>query len=195
MLRHDDDYNPIIDMRSEKNPVWVTIERGDKPVTDAKVVVAGVEIPFEPDIFKKYYSELPGTPFVPGQDVAIEITVGSDKVTETVKMPGGITISEDGASVSWLHEGNSDHLYVVAVDERGYPDSVSTYATYEGKNCEKASDLVSPYSVGVAAYPSAGEHLLTMVVREKKSNAFSGLPGLKSGAIEAVDLKSSQILK
>jgi hypothetical protein len=195
IVRRDDSYFPPLGTSEQSNPVWVNVRRGDVPVSDARVVVAGTEIPFEGTIFKQYYAELSGTPFVPGQDVTVEITVDGKTALETIRFPGGITVTEDGSSVSWSHEGNGDHLYVQPVDDDGFPSSDATLESYTGNNCEASTNIDSPYSVAGAAYPSAGDYLFTMVVRELKSGVFAGLPGIKTGTLEATDLKSVGVAK
>ncbi len=168
--------------------IYASIKRKDEPVTDAKVVVNGMELEFESQILKQYMAQIDYSDITPGQKIKCSITIDGKTAEEEVLMPGDITPSSDGSSVSWKHEGNGDFFYVEEMQPDGVIYTGTTYMSAEEKN-----DLSSPAAIPASAYPETGAtYLLTTHVCNNKYNAFSSLAA-ESAVLTATDIVSVRI--
>jgi len=170
--------------------IYAGIERNGEPVTDAKVVVNGIELSFESVFLERYIAQIEYSDITPGQKVKCSITIDGKTAEEEVVMPGDVTPSSDGSSVSWKHEGNGDFIYIQEIQPDGLLSRETTYMSSEEKG-----DLTSPAAIPASAYPKTGTaYLLTTVVRNSKYNAFSSLSA-ESAIITASDLVSARVAR
>lgn len=172
--------------------ILADIKRNGEPVTDAEVVVNGTAVPFESMFMEQYWAEFDYSDFTPNQKIKCSITIDGQTAEEEVVLPGDITSSSDGSSVSWKYEGNGDFIYTQEIEseEKGTLSSTSAYESYD-----ESSDLSSPASIPATAYPKTGAaYLQTTVVRNSVHSAFSSLSP-KSAYIIAIDMVSVKIAR
>lgn len=142
--------------------VYADIKRNGEPVTDAKVLVNEMELPFEGVSLKQYKKEFSHAIFTPNNKIKCSITIDGKTAEEEVVLPGNISISSP-TFVMWNHEGNSDYVYVQEVG------SDTTYMSLDS-----SEDVNSVFNDPVQAYPKTGtQYILNVIVSNTVNNAFS----------------------
>ncbi|HEY9053456.1 MAG TPA: hypothetical protein VIO60_01415 [Rectinemataceae bacterium] len=109
-----------------------------------------------------------GATFVPGQDYQLSVSYGGSTYTQTVRIPGGITVSPDYRQVSWNYGGGHSTISVnhtYGSDTYKYPGSLGS--------------LTSPHSLPASAYPTTGQYDLRINIGSLISG-FGSLRGNKS---------------
>lgn len=153
-------------------------------------MVNGTTLTFESVLFKQYMAEVDYSDITPNKKIKCSITIDDKTAEEEVAMPGDVTSSSDGSSVSWKYEGNNDFIYIQEIQSDGLLSTETAYMSTEEKR-----DLSSPATIPANAYPKTGaEYLLTTIVRNSAYNVFSSL-SVESAIITVSDLVSVKITR
>ena len=168
---------------------WVTVKRGNTAVADAVVKIGDKTLTYDAVFMKQYAAKFATSDYKPGSALTVSVTIGGRVFTGTVTLPGGITISGDGTSVTWAHEGNRDWLSVSPADNPGAP----AYDTYQGIGTTESPDLKSPHKIPSSTYTPTGKIFMLHVVVSTWQNAFSESGA--SGNITANDIFSVEFQK
>jgi hypothetical protein len=100
--------NPVLN--EKKSLANAVIRRGSNDgeiITDAVISINDKNLSFN-TYTKNYVAKMPDAS--PGTIYRISITIGKLMYTDSIMFPGGISISNDGVSVSWAHSGSLNQL-------------------------------------------------------------------------------------
>lgn len=144
-------------------------------VNTAIVTIAGLSVPrrigfIDGDYWLGYEKNPVNTAgtatYVPGQDYTVTVDVGGTVYTDTLRVPGGITVDATGSNVSWVQGGNIASILVTHLF------GATTYTT-----ASLGTNLSSPQAIPATAYPSADTYQITTMVQNKKlpAGAYPGV--------------------
>jgi hypothetical protein len=140
---------------------------------DAIVSVDGRPVPAKLTFswgYVLYDYDVPAAYYTPGANYLISVTYLGTTYTETVQLPGAITVSPDHSQVSWLYGGDFSLVganHYLGADTYQVPGSLGT--------------LTSPHTVPASAYPApAGQDYILRVNIGTKKEGFGTLHGADS---------------
>jgi hypothetical protein len=120
-------------------------------------------------------SSIPASAVKNGDMVAVTVKIGSTTYADSAVMPGGVTVSNTGSTVSWLTEGNFDEVVIFPFDAQNEPDLLHPVASSvdgSGGMAVKA-DLTSPVSIPASALTS-GQWYEAEVLCQQEHSPFAG---------------------
>lgn len=164
--------------------VLVYVSDNNKPCPEATVVIDGIAVPFNGHyagytIFLDF-----GFPSSYGQVHAVTVTARGVNFTDiSFPVPGDITASGDGLSVSWVYSGNLYQFQLIKPSGAfmGFPDVLLP---------------VSPQLYDASIYPDAGAYTLNAWVFNRKETQFNNTAECDGQSyITTGDFKSTVIVK
>jgi hypothetical protein len=95
-------------------------------------------------------NEIPNTAVKDGDKVVMQLVLGGTTLADSGIMPGSVSLSADGGTVTWAHDGNSDQLVIYPVGSNSMPDLahavISSLESIAG-GLPVSNDLTSPLTI------------------------------------------------
>jgi hypothetical protein len=120
--------------------------------------------------------KIPVTAVKNGDMVVVTVKAGSTTYADSAIMPGGVLVSDDGASATWVTEGNFDQLVIDSLNtQTSIPDySHPIVNSVEGSGGMTATaDLTSPVTIPQTALTS-GQSYEALVIVQREHVPFAG---------------------